>query len=171
MRTERGFTMFFTAKDMFSNWYIRDFKVKGVTFNCGEQYMMYAKAKLFGDHDIAEKILAEKDPKKQKALGREVKGFVQSVWDEKCIPILIAGLTPKFLQHKDIGDALVATEGTELVEASPYDKIWGAGLAATDPRIFDKSQWPGKNQLGGPVLTKIRSYMLERRHTIEGPSI
>jgi len=171
MRTERGFTMFFTAEDMFSNWYIRDFKVKGITFNCGEQYMMFAKAKLFGDEKVAQEIMLEMDPKKQKALGRKVSGFVQAVWDEKCVPIMIAGLTPKFLQHKDIGDALVKTEGTILVEASPSDKIWGCGLGQSNPRIFDKDNWPGQNLLGDRVLTKIRSYMIERRLAFESPGL
>lgn len=171
MRTERGLTLFFTQNDKFSNWYLRDFKVKGITFNCGEQYMMYAKAKLFGDHEIAEKIMKEKRPKQQKALGKQVKGFVQAVWDAKCVPIMIAGLTQKFAQHRDMEDLLISTDGTDLVEASPFDKIWGAGLGADDPNIFDKTKWPGKNLLGGPVLTKIRSYLLEKRKALETPEL
>lgn len=171
MRTERGLTMFFTAKDMFSNWYIRDFKVKGITFNCGEQYMMFAKAKLFGDEKIAQAILLEKDPKEQKALGRKVSGFVQSIWDEKCVPIMIAGLTQKFLQHKDMGDALVKTDGTLLVEASKFDKIWGCGLDEKNPLIFDKSKWPGLNLLGERVLTKVRSFLIERRLALDSPEL
>ena len=33
----------------FSQWYRQDFVVEGVTYNCAEQYMMAAKAKLFED--------------------------------------------------------------------------------------------------------------------------
>lgn len=51
--------------------------------------------------------------------------------------------------------ALVATEGTTLVEASPYDKIWGAGLSQKDRRIQDRGKWKGLNLLG-EILTALR---------------
>lgn len=44
--------------------------------------MMYRKATLFGDMEIGERILREPEPKKQKALGRKVRGFEGGVWDE-----------------------------------------------------------------------------------------
>ena len=44
--------------------------------------MMYRKATLFGDDEIGVKILREPEPKKQKALGRKVKGFERERWDE-----------------------------------------------------------------------------------------
>lgn len=166
MRIEQGFTFFFSSNDMFSNWHIRDFVVKGITFNCGEQYMMFAKAKLFGDHEKAAEILKEPDPREQKRLGREVQGFVQAIWDEKCVQIMVAGLTQKFMQHKDMADLLVSTEGTELVEAAHNDRRWGIGVGIHDPARFDKGKWRGLNLLG-QVLTKVRSYILEKRMAYE----
>jgi ribA/ribD-fused uncharacterized protein len=166
MIKDKGMTLFFSAKDPFSNWYKRDFKVKGIQFNCGEQYMMYSKAKLFNDEETASKILATSDPKIQKALGREVKGYIEDVWEERRMRIMVAGLKQKFSQHKDLSELLMSTSGTELVEASKWDKIWGVGLAESDPNIYDKSKWRGQNLLG-KVLADVRKYLLDMNKSIE----
>ena len=44
--------------------------------------MMVQKARLFGDEDVARQMLKTSDPKKHKALGRQVKNFDNRVWDE-----------------------------------------------------------------------------------------
>lgn len=48
-------------------------------FHTTEQYMMYWKALLMGDDEVAEKILATESPGEAKALGREVRDFDQEV--------------------------------------------------------------------------------------------
>ncbi len=166
MRTEKGFTLFFSKNDKFSNWYIRDFTVKNITFNCGEQYMMYAKAMLFGDQEMAQKILAAKDPAEQKKLGRQVRGFDHSIWENRSAQILASGLMQKFKQHDDFKQLLLSTEGNILVEASKWDKIWGVGLDEKDPRILDPYQWQGENRLG-KVLTTVRETLLRHEKVKE----
>ena len=48
----------------FSNWYPSNFTDKnGYHFGNSEQYIMYQKAKLFNDNNVAEKILLNSDPK------------------------------------------------------------------------------------------------------------
>lgn len=156
-RTER-FTFFWGGE--FSNWYKRSFTVKGVKFNCGEQYMMYSKAMVFNDPKMAEMIMKIKEPKKQKELGRLVKGYNDEVWRARSPSIMKAGLLCKFLQHRDLADLLISTLGTRLVEASPHDTIWGVGLSETDPLILDEANWKGLNELG-KVLDAVRSRVFE----------
>ncbi len=43
-----------------------------------------------------------------------------------------------------------------LVEASPYDKIWGVGFGPNDPEINDPSKWPENSNLLGRTLMSVR---------------
>jgi len=148
MITQGNMTMFFSQNDMFSNWYMADFIVKEVRFSCVEQLMMLCKAKLFGDEETATKIMSARHPRDHKALGRTVAGYVDEVWCARRERIVAHGCYAKFSQNPFLRDALLATGDTILVEASPYDRIWGVGLAENDPRILDPKQWKGSNLLG-----------------------
>ncbi len=147
--------MFFGEESPFSQWHRCAFTVTGVTFGCAEQFMMHGKARLFADAAIAEQILAAGHPRSHKALGRKVAGFDDGAWRAARQGIVATGNRAKFTQNPVLRDALLATRGTELVEASPFDKIWGIGLGATDPRAQDPGQWRGTNLLG-TILTALR---------------
>jgi len=150
-----AYTMFFTEASPFSQWYRCTFTVGDHTFNCAEQYMMHGKALLFGDAEVAAQILAADHPRDHKALGRKVKPFDDKAWRRAREDIVRAGNRAKFTQNAELRAQLLATRGTTLVEASPYDKIWGIGLAASDPRAQDPAQWKGQNLLG-KILTALR---------------
>jgi len=120
-------------------------------FVTAEQWMMWNKAMMFGDEAIAERILRTPNPKEQKALGRKVTGFNDSVWMEHAYVIVVAGNKAKFTQNPRLAKQLEATKGKMLVEASPYDRRWGIGLRATDPEAQDESTWRGKNLLGKAI--------------------
>jgi len=155
MIARENMTFFFSEKDPFSNWFLSDFEVKGVRFNCVEQFMMYCKAKVFEDENSALKILGALHPRDQKQHGRQVSGFVEAEWALRRERIVAAGCYAKFSQNPELRDALLATGSTRLVEASPYDRIWGVGLGERDPRILDPQQWRGMNLLG-VALTSVR---------------
>jgi ribA/ribD-fused uncharacterized protein len=153
------FTFFYTQASPFSQWYPCTFVVDGNTYSCAEQYMMRGKAVLFGDHAIAAQILAAPHPRDHKALGRKVASFDDAIWRREREAIVLAGNRAKFTQNPELRALLVATRGTELVEASPRDRIWGIGLGADDPRARDRAQWRGANLLG-KILTALRDELI-----------
>jgi ribA/ribD-fused uncharacterized protein len=159
---QRRFTFFWQQESPFSQWHPVEFVVKGQRFVCAEQYMMYGKAMLFGDQEVAGRILASASPKTHKALGRKVSGFDEKLWVRERERIVYEGNHAKFTQNAELLQKLLATAGTELVEASPTDRIWGVGLSEEDPRIQDPSQWRGQNLLG-KVLTRLREDLLAGR--------
>eukprot|EP01089_Gocevia_fonbrunei_P023363 TRINITY_DN981_c0_g1_i1.p1 TRINITY_DN981_c0_g1~~TRINITY_DN981_c0_g1_i1.p1 ORF type:complete len:178 (-),score=31.46 TRINITY_DN981_c0_g1_i1:54-587(-) len=145
-----------------SQWYSAKFSVDGDNYVCAEQYMMAEKARLFKDEDTREKILAKASPKAHKALGRSVKNFDQTVWEENAVKIVAQGNRYKFNQHPELKQKLLNTGDRILVEASPLDKIWGIGLAADDPRALNQKKWLGKNWLGEALMTVRKDFKNEQ---------
>ena len=114
--------------------------------------MMAAKAELFDDKEIRKEILACSDPKQIKALGRKVRGFDQKVWDKFKYAIVLLGNWHKFSQNRKLREFLFSTGDSVLVEASPYDAIWGIRLAASSPEAQDPMKWRGQNLLGFALM-------------------
>lgn len=86
--------------------------------------MMYHKAVLMNDTEIGEKILGAETPGEAKTLGRGVKNFKQSVWDENCDRVVEEGQYLKFGQNEELKEVLLGTGSRELVETSPNDRVW-----------------------------------------------
>ena len=61
----------------------------------------------------------------------------------------------KFMNHDDLRKNLLDTGDATLVEASPFDKIWGIGLAPDNVHCNDPANWKGMNLLG-KTLMKVR---------------
>jgi ribA/ribD-fused uncharacterized protein len=139
----------------FSQWYPSEFETEGLKFKCCEQYMMYRKSIIFGDSEMADLIMQSKDPKVQKMLGRRVKNFDEKIWGEKNFQIVYKGNYEKFTQNPKLKETLLATGDKILVEASPYDRIWGIGLREDNELIKDPKNWRGQNLLGW-VLTLLK---------------
>lgn len=139
----------------FSQWQHSEFTLDGCQFVTAEQAMMHAKALLFDDPEIAAQILETADPGRQKALGRRVRGFDNTLWDEKKYGIVYRINLEKFRQNKGLRRKLFQTGERRLVEASPVDTIWGIGLEASVANATPEADWPGQNLLG-QILTQVR---------------
>lgn len=144
----------------FSQWFPCKFSDGKIEYNCMEQYMMAHKALLFEDKIVYDEIMKESDPLLIKKLGRKVKNFDENIWSENCRRIVEDGNYLKFTQNEDLKDHLLKTGNKILVEASPYDPIWGIKMAKEDPNVMNPMKWRGTNYLGFAltnVKDKIRS--------------
>ncbi len=135
-----------------SQWWSAPFTVDGVTFATAEHYMMWRKAMLFDDPVVAERIVAATHPSKAKALGRTVRDFDEQIWRGARFDIVVAGSTAKFGQHGDLREYLLGTGNRVLVEASPRDRIWGIGMAASNEHAAVPVRWRGLNLLGFALM-------------------
>lgn len=140
------------TKACLSQWYPCCFVIDDIKYCCTEQYMMAQKALLFDDQETYEKIMASDRPKEIKALGRGVRSFEQSKWDEHKYSIVLNGNIAKFSQNERLKDFLLGTGDAVLAEASPYDRVWGIRLSADDPSAKAPKCWQGENLLGFALM-------------------
>jgi ribA/ribD-fused uncharacterized protein len=139
-------------KTCLSQWWKADFTINTDTYCCMEQYMMAEKARLFEDNETLEKIMKSKNPKQIKNLGRQVKNFDEYLWVKNRYSIILNGNYAKFIQNEDLRQFLIGTKDRVLVEASPYDKIWGIGMSADEENIENPLSWNGSNLLGFALM-------------------
>lgn len=159
MEHNKQYTYFWSGP--FSQWFKSDFTINGKQFCTAEQYMMWSKAVVFEDYDIAEAVLKTRNAARQKALGRQVRNFDADRWAKVSVDVVYRANHAKFTQNKPLFDALMTTAGTVIVEASPHDAIWGIGLTEADARVTDPKDWPGNNILGS-VLTRLREDLINQ---------
>ena len=143
----------------FSQWFDCHFTVDGVEYHTAEQYMMAQKARLMGDTETYRKILAAQDPKEYKHLGREVTHFDPKLWDMAKYAVVLKGNLAKFSQNPEFFAFLDSTGDSVIVEASPYDSVWGVKLR---PALEDPNQWQGQNLLVF-ALMETRDILRERQ--------
>lgn len=150
---------------IFSNWYPSKFifsqedfmkylgvKAKSQEFVSVEQAMMFGKAMLFNDIDVAVEILKSDNQKEIRELGRKVQNYNEVTWNDRRYNYVKGLILEKFKQNPDLLDILKKTGTITLVEGAWYDKIWGVGLRDTDSLIQDPTNWKGQNLLGKALM-------------------
>lgn len=142
---------------IFSNWHLCKIidPITGTEFTSTEQAFMWYKADFFRDYGTRKLIEQAETPKEAKALGRNVIGFNEEAWAIMRYPYMAYVNLLKYEQNEDCRKALIDTGNRVLVEASPYDIVWGIGLAEDDPDVTDMEKWRGANLLGF-CLTTVR---------------
>jgi ribA/ribD-fused uncharacterized protein len=141
------------TKSCFSQWWAgHPFVIDDLTYPTAEHYMMAEKARLFGDTDSLKKILIAKSAAEAKKLGRTVTNFNDSTWVAARSEIVVQGNFAKFYQHPKLRAYLAQTGDRVRVEASPFDRIWGIGMAVSHTNAEDPTKWNGLNLLGFALM-------------------
>lgn len=140
------------TKSCFSQWWQSDFQLEIEKYCCMEQFMMANKAALFGDEEIQKEILDCHDPKQIKALGRKVRNFDDTTWNKVKYSIVLNGNYHKFAQNKELREFLLSTGDEILVEASPFDAVWGIHMSQNDANAQNPLKWRGSNLLGFALM-------------------
>lgn len=139
-------------QECLSQWYNCSFIVDDVKYSTAEQYMMSQKAMLFKDVETYNKIMQSNHPKEYKQLGRQVKNFNEAVWESSRYDIVLKGNLAKFSQNEPLKEYLLSTNYRVLVEASPYDTIWGIGCNRYSNGVTNPNTWKGLNLLGFALM-------------------
>lgn len=142
----------FGPEQVLSQWHHSPFTIDGVEYVTAEHWMMAEKARTFGDHDALASIMGSPHPDAAKRAGRLVRGYVDAVWSEKSYGVVARGSYEKFRQNPAEQAYLLSTGDKILVEASPYDRVWGVGRGPGDPLAADPSSWLGENRLGFALM-------------------
>lgn len=147
---DRQITGFWKPQDNngeFSQWYMSNFTVGGITYCCAEQYMMAEKARMFNDADSLRSILATQSPSRMRSLGRRVANFDAAQWDAGKYQIVLRATREKYTQSDRLRRKLLSTGDTYLVELSASDAIWGVRSTSANP-----ARWRGQNLLGRALM-------------------
>lgn len=146
------------TKACFSQWYDVYFEIDGIRYHTTEQYMMASKARLFGDKDMLDEIMNAATPSEYKSLGRKIKGFEPTLWNEKKLDVVVEGNKAKFSQNPNLKEFILSTNDAILVEASPFDTIWGIGMDRETALNSNVDDWTGENLLGCSLM-EVRDWL------------
>lgn len=151
-------------KRCLSNFFYCPIVYMDTTFLSSEQLFMYIKATSFGDDIAASRIINHPSPAKCKSVGRKVLNFDVDIWDKVSYGAMYQACFAKFSQNETLRQYLLSTGNKILVEASPYDTIWGIGTSIEEAKLMSPDSWKmrGENRLG-KVLMDVRKILYDKR--------
>ena len=159
VHNDKNYISFFGYKCPFSNMYRSIINYNNEYFNCVEQIFAYEKARLF-EPNAAQHIKNCTYGAQAKKLGSRVKNFDPKIWDNHRELVMKEALRSKFNSNIRLKRLLELTEDAELIEVSPYDKFWGAGVDRNEmiELIKQNKTYPGKNVLGNMLMSLREEY-------------
>lgn len=149
---------FYGADSYFSNWNILPFHDnEGIGYKTIEHYIVYQKAILFGDLDVAERVLQSPNGRAAKAESKKIAGYDPAIWKDERYVIELSAVYHKFKSHSDALTHLMKTNDRLLVDCTD-DTYWGSGVRLDDPSARTRKRWPGNN-IGGRTLMDARDIL------------
>jgi len=126
--------------------------IDGEEFNTLTHYLECMKAKEFDDKETLEKMMKSPTTKAVKALGKKVRNFEDTKWNEACLKHLSKGLRAKFTKFPELRKLLLETNDKVLGYADPRNIILGIGCAQGTPKSLTSSKWRGNNEMGKALM-------------------
>ena len=151
-------TAFFSSASPLSNFFKTAIKgPDGTQYTSSEQMYQHQKALHYKDMDTAAEILTSQTPLQAYKLGKKVKGLRAEDWytEENAKEVMYKCCLAKFSQNEKLELFLVSTGKNSIAEGNPRDSLWGVALPVSNPNIFSKDLWKGKNWMGD-ILTRVR---------------
>ncbi|WEW61788.1 hypothetical protein PRK78_007284 [Emydomyces testavorans] len=141
-------------------WFPSPFEENGVFFATAEHYMMFQKAVLYSDESTAARILAAKTPADAKYLAKNIDMSKDrgKRWEREKYRVVERGSYLKFSQNPALKERLLETGKSELVEASPKDRVWGIGFPA---QVAEENRMAWGTNLLGLALMSVRERLCE----------
>ncbi|TVY58449.1 N-glycosidase [Lachnellula cervina] len=129
------------------------------------KYMLYPQNPHLFRQRNAKEITLTSSLRNCKSIGRATKGFDEKVWNKHGFQVVEEGSYSQYTRGIDpdaeeLKQKLLEAGGRELVEASPFDHVWGIGFTAEQAKRGKKSgsgkvRW-GKNLLGLALMNTRR---------------
>lgn len=130
------------AYGCFSNFSRHPINFDGGVWPTSEHYF---QAQKFLNKDDVDAIREAPTPFVATQIGRERNRSLRHDWDSVRDQVMLDVLRAKFMQHTELREILVSTQGAQLVEHTKNDRYWGDGGDGT-----------GQNRLG-TLLEKVRA--------------
>jgi len=130
-----------------SNWFASSIFLKGKIWPSVEHY--YQAQKMNGT-EYEELCRRLRSPREAYEMSRRPDIPIRSDWDQVKDDVMYEAVFAKFIQNPDLGEQLMATVDSDLIEASPIDNYWGIGRDGN-----------GKNMLG-KILMSVREKLISK---------
>jgi len=117
-----------------------------------EKAIMLCKAAVMGDAETYLKLVACRENRKIKSLGREVTPFVSETWNSVVCSVAFEAVHQKFAKTPSLQGVLLQTGEKLIAEATKDDANWGIGIDEGDPRAETPAAWEGSNVLGWALM-------------------